>query len=306
MATKIWNGSTDGNWNTAANWTPSGRPATGTPGDHIVIPAGAPKLDTNLDQMDYRLASFTVMPGFTNTIGSETEPLLLDVNRFEFAGTGISYVGTKTDTSANVDPFLVHNTATVANESGYGLYVIQAAGTGGSGTGINDLIILKGSVALCPFAGYTFESPLYSLVIGHKGAANTDVRVFLGDDAANFNSVKVAAGKLHIQNNSINVLYQSGGEVTTGGAGTVTTWELYDGVAYPQSSGTITTLNQYGGDIDFSRNLIARTVTNWNMFAGSTGIYNQDVVTLTNQIDPGDSADTLDSPGTIEVAIRNA
>src|SRR5438477_10769773 len=54
-ATKIWDGSSHGNWSTAANWSPSA-PASG---DDVVFPAGASNLTKTNNISGLRLRSVT-------------------------------------------------------------------------------------------------------------------------------------------------------------------------------------------------------------------------------------------------------
>lgn len=104
MTTKYWDGSTDGDLNTAANWTPSGVP---TASDDIIFDARTTQAaDTNMDTFDsVDLGSLTTQSGYAAAIGSSTAPFEFECSagRVYLAGTGTSYFqcdgGADTDAS---------------------------------------------------------------------------------------------------------------------------------------------------------------------------------------------------------------
>src|SRR5882672_3618175 len=66
-ATKTWDGSSSGNWNTAANWTNNAVPVDG---DDLIFPAGAANLTSTNDIADLRLHSITFTAANYNLRGS--------------------------------------------------------------------------------------------------------------------------------------------------------------------------------------------------------------------------------------------
>ncbi|HPU34961.1 MAG TPA: hypothetical protein PK184_19890 [Phycisphaerae bacterium] len=80
-----------------------------------------------------------------------------------------------------------------------------------------------------------------------------------------------------------------GGEVTTYGTHATTAAEVMAGVLYSNSTGTITTLNLYGGTTDFTQSNVARTVTTVNIYPGTTPPmlkYDPAVITMVNKPAP--------------------
>jgi autotransporter-associated beta strand protein len=78
---RTWNGSSDGNWGTAANWTPSGSPVTGSPFDSVIFSGTARlattnNLSTSISNLTFTAGGFSVSgnsliirSGITNSAG---------------------------------------------------------------------------------------------------------------------------------------------------------------------------------------------------------------------------------------------
>ena len=71
-----------------------------------------------------------------------------------------------------------------------------------------------------------------------------------------------------------------GATLTTGEQGTITTLTIERGVCVANSTGTRTTGNMNGGEIDLSRSGAARTITTVNMNPGGEISYDPAAVTL--------------------------
>ena len=69
MEDRTWTGTTDGDWEKDANWGGESFP---TGGEDVFFTSGSVNVDTNLDQSDIELASLTVGPKYTGTIGPLT------------------------------------------------------------------------------------------------------------------------------------------------------------------------------------------------------------------------------------------
>ena len=252
MANKTWDGSTDGDWNTAANWTPSGVPGVG---DDVRIPAGTPAIDA-FDASGTAIGDFLVEEGYTNTIGSATADLQIDPDRFEFAGTGLSYIDVS---AANID-ILIKNTATAASGA-RGLVLI--------GSSMNVVSVLKGKVGIA--------------TVHNTTATCTDLRVLGGDvwagEGCTLTNVEITGGKAELRCAATTIRCAKG-DLTTNEEGAITTINLYSGSATLNSSGTITTLNIHGGVCDFTQSGISRTVTTLNLNPGGSLKYDPNVMTL--------------------------
>lgn len=113
MATKYWDGSTDGDLNTAANWTPSGVPGAG---DDIIFDGRTTRdVDGSLSTFaTVDLGSVTIESSYTGDIGAVATPMEFEVNGTVYvAGTGTYYL--QCDAGADADADVVKciiNTAT--------------------------------------------------------------------------------------------------------------------------------------------------------------------------------------------------
>ena len=105
MATKYWDGSTDGDLNTAANWTPSGVPGAG---DDVIFDgrttqsvSGSMSTFATVD-----LGSVTIESGYTGSIGAVATPMEFEcAGTVYVAGTGTYYL--QCDAGANADADVV-------------------------------------------------------------------------------------------------------------------------------------------------------------------------------------------------------
>ena len=105
MATKYWDGSTDGDLNTAANWTPSGVP---TASDDLVFDGRTTQdVDGSLSTFaTVDLGSITIESGYTGDIGAVATPMEFEcAGTVYVAGTGTYYL--QCDAGADTDADVV-------------------------------------------------------------------------------------------------------------------------------------------------------------------------------------------------------
>ena len=105
MATKYWDGSTDGDLNTAANWTPSGVP---TASDDLVFDGRTTQdVDGSLSTFaTVDLGSITIESGYTGDIGAVDGPMEFEcAGTVYVAGTGTYYL--QCDAGADTDADVV-------------------------------------------------------------------------------------------------------------------------------------------------------------------------------------------------------
>ena len=102
MTTKYWDGSTDGDLNTAANWTPSGVPEAA---DDLVFDGRTTQsVDASITTFNnIDLGSVTVESGYTGDIGAVDGPMefLCSAGLVYLAGSGTYYL--QCDAGADVD-----------------------------------------------------------------------------------------------------------------------------------------------------------------------------------------------------------
>lgn len=228
--------------------------------DHVRIPAGSGAI-TGTDVSSVALGDFIVEPGYTGAIGSATAPLCIDPDKFEWSGTGTSYI---------------HSIGAIAHD-------VRDAGSPGSGlaglyltgTGISTLTVYKGTVGLAMLHGQLATATTVRV----NGSSAT---VILGKGVS-VTTTYVASGTLyqHCAATTSNVF---GGKFYTEEAGTIGTLNL-DGSAqaWLNSTGTITAANMqasYTGTVDMLQSAEARTITTLNHKAGTLKV-DRGIVTIT-------------------------
>jgi len=262
---KTWVGDDSGNegdWSVAANWSPSGVPVAT---DHVRIPASSSEdITAGLNQSAVALGDVIVEKGYTGTIGTSAGYLQIDPNRFQFEGTGESYIDLG---SAAID-VLILDTATAPATGQHGLYL--------KGSAIAILSVLDGDVAVAGLHGET-ATVTTARTVGDRAKLTLGAGVTL----TNLDTVKGEA-TLRCACTTIDVL---GGQLTTEEVGAITTLNVRDGTAYPNSTGTITTLNLHGGTVDLTGSGLARTITTL-VHNGGAILYDPASVTITNKSAP--------------------
>lgn len=266
MANVYWKATTAGSWATAANWSGGSVPVNG---DNVRIPAGTASINAGLDQSAVTLANFLVDPGYTGAIGTSLASgtlayLQIACTRFEFAGTGASYI----NLGASNIPIQIFETQ--IPESGQsGLYLL--------GTNFTVVDIEGGYVGLARIHG----SVSTVATVRVKGAA---ANVVLGSGCT-LTTVENYAGDLELRA-ACTTLSHFKGTTRTMEVGAITTVNVWGGRLLPESTGTITTANLYGGTTDFTGSGEARTVTTMKQNLGSTLVYDPNVLTITTRAAP--------------------
>jgi hypothetical protein len=144
----------------------------------------------------------------------------------------------------------------------------------------NEVNVSAGSVGIALHAGSAATVP--TLRVGYQTNVESDSSVLCGLGAT-LTTVTQAGGTLETRSN-ITTLTLSGGEHVKA-AGTVTTLNANGGVYIHNSTGTVTTIvAASGAEVDFSRDLRTKTVTNFTVNAGATLKDPHGVVTYTNGI----------------------
>ena len=181
MAKKIWVGGSsgnEGNYGTAANWSPSGVPVAS---DDVVIPSGSQSITDGLDQSAVSLSSFTVSSGYTGSIGSSEGSLQIAASKvvLDCAGTNV-YI------DADTADMVVANTSSNSD-------ALHILGT------ITSLTIFKGNITLDPAAAITTLNMLDS---GARVTSNA---------TAGIATINLEDGTLYFEDGDITTLNQHGG-----------------------------------------------------------------------------------------------
>ena len=248
MAKRTWSGNTSGAWGTASNWVEAAVPIAA---DDVLIPAGA-ALITGSDQSATALGYVLVEEGYATAIGAAPTAgaaavfLKLNCTRFEFGGSGVSYI----DLGASAIRPRVFGTAAAATGK-HGLYL--------KGSALATLSVDKGNVGLAALHGET-------ATVTTARTAGSSATLKLGAGVT-VTTVQVLDGTIE-QRCASTTSTAMAGELRTKEVGAITTLNGFGGLVYPESTGTITTLNIEGANVDFTRSGAARTVTTTNWKRG--------------------------------------
>jgi len=256
MANKVWWGAESGSensWGVAANWFPAGVPAAG---EDVQIPAGSAAI-TGSDTSAVTLGAVRIDRGYTGAIGSYTagEPtwLTLDCAKFEFAGTGTSYIKFDNAASSPIDGTIT-TTAAPSVSGVYGLYLC--------GSSWSNLTFSGGYTAVS-----CFDSDASNTIVTARAATGAVVKLGRLVTAQNIDN----AGTMEKHGaQQIVSLVQRNGVLRTVGTAAITTLELKGGIWIHENTGTVTTVTQRGGTWDQRAGQTAgRDVSTFNYYAGA-------------------------------------
>ena len=267
MADKIWlgtDGSSPTDFNTAANWSPSGVPGAS---DNVRFTAAYSNNCAGYDASGTALADVIVERGFSGELGSATADLQLACTYFDFSGEGVSYIDLG---SSSVSP-RIKTTAPGAGVGQYGLYLI--------GTGLSVLSVEGGSVGLAAIHGQASTCTTVRQLGGDLKVGAATVTNYEAHGGTAVVACNLTAAKLY------------GGSLETAEQMTIGTLTIENGTCLASSTGTITTANVHGGDLDMSGTGAARTVSTLNLNPGGGIKYDPASVTI--------SAQASDAPITI-------
>jgi hypothetical protein len=247
-------------YNSYMNWYEGAVPVAN---DNVFI-TGSNAISYGLDQSSVELDDFIVMPGCTATIGTANAYLRIDMadaDRFEFNGTGRSYIDVGT---AAITPIILNSAAVASGQMGLAL----------KGSAIATLDLRKGHVRLVTAAVTTIRQT-------YMTTQASDTTLEAASDCTLTTYTKTGGtGTLECAATTVT---NDAGTLTLEGSGAYTTVTANGGTVYPKASGTITTYNADGGTSDFTRSSIGRTVTTMTRSGDGVVIWDSDVLTLTNK-----------------------
>jgi hypothetical protein len=253
-------------------------------GDTVVI-SGADQSDYNIaavisnvatDTFDYTVANTPTTPATGTILVQKAEELHIGATNFRIGNTaGLAASNSGGSARAKINFGTVQTTG-VCEKTGTsadtGKEPLRVRGTHAS----NKFYVQGGTV------GFSTNRP---------GEAGTWSEISVTGQAATANvgsgvtltTFRQTNGFANV-NCAFTTLHQDGGTFTSIGSGAITTANV-GGIAYLNSTGTITNLNvNNGGTADLTQNQQARTVTNITLTKGSTLKYDPAVVTVTNPI----------------------
>jgi len=278
-ATKIWVGTNSGNegdWSTAANWSPSGVP---TNGDDVYFENSSQSVTAGFDQSAVALNSLNFDQSYTGMLGDDVNAL--DVNSTTVSsgyhygpGTpaGSPLINLKLGSMQSVVTIYNTGTSSNSNKPAFRLKCNNASTT---------VEVRKGSVGIAVETGDT--ATLGTLNISYISQVNTDADVLV-NSGVTLTTLNQTGGDTILRCGATTINVEAG-TLKTYGSGAITTLNIKGGTTTSNSTGTITTCNITGGTADFTKSAAARTVTTLKLDAGGTFKYDPDILTLTNQVD---------------------
>jgi len=271
---KIWLGDEVGFLGDLArpnNWSPAGVPLIT---DNIRLPATSSQaMTTSLSTLaGVAIGDFIVEEGFTKAIGDKDNYLVIVPGRFEYAGTGDSFIDVQ---AAPID--LVVTKTGSASAGKRKLHLL--------GSAIGVLSVNTGSV------GVAFQHGETSTVATIRAiGSSADI---VSGQGVTLTGATVSKGKLNIRG-GLTLLEVYGGICTTEEIGVVITCNVFAGSCFLNSAGDVTTLTIRGGLVDMLGQGLARTITNLNAHRGQLK-YDPQVVTITNDNNPDSPVSRLAS-----------
>jgi len=273
-------------FNTPLNWL--GGSAPNAAEDSAIYEYGS--VDCLYGLYGHSLASIEIRQSYTGNIGLADTPLDTGASHCVIgqhfgSGTpaGSGRINVKVSDGANVTVYATGSVSTDANRPPCRI----------TGTTIASLTMYGGTVGVA--ISVADESSVVATVnqvggtlilgpgadVGDITKSGGTLYVHKCDSIVNIGGTTVYNGSETLV--SLKVL---GGEVTTWGTHATTAAEVMAGALYSNTTGTITTLNLYGGTVDFTQSNAARTVTTTNIYPGTTPPtlkYDPAVITMTNK-----------------------
>lgn len=278
MAIKIWTGASSGALGTTGNWN-GGSPAAG---DTVIFQPGytnAPSSGLtalNTATLSGALGPVIFAEGWNSGFGSSlASPLQFTATRVDFWSSAAIYL----DLEASTCSPQVFNTA-LAVQGDAGLYLI--------GSALTALLVQGGTVGLAMRGGQT-------ATVATARCIGNGSKLYLGSGVSLTDSY-VADGGTVVQRCASTTAKAIKGTLITEETGAITTLTAYEGaIVYPNSTGTITTLNieHPTSSVDFRQNPEARTVTTMNWKHGALK-FDKNVLTITTFSAPGVSGELFE------------
>jgi hypothetical protein len=284
MATKYWLGTTSTSFNTAANWSDAAAPANS---DTLIFNYRGNAGNSCTTNLSTILTGITLIvdKSYTNDIGvlSDTVAtyLVLDggtVHIGQQTGQGSASGSTllMIDTGSTAATFNIYDSSSSSASIYYPPILLKCAST-------SIVNMFGGSAGVAALTGETATATFKVA----KGAGSIDPTLYLGEGVT-VTAIYQKNGTVYSRSNQTATLVEkSDGTYRYAGSGATTTLNNYGGTVYSEGTGTITNLKN-GGTVDFSRDSRAKTVTNCEVYDGSTLDLRTGVglsVTFTNGID---------------------
>lgn len=270
-------------WSEARNWSGGAVPVST---DDVYIEASDDDIKYGLAQSAVTLSSLNIAASFTGTIGLPEVNSDGSADYYEYRSQYLAIsattlnIGTGEGRGSGRIKINVGTNQTAVN--------VRATGTGldqdvpallwkGTHAG-NVMNATAGSIGVAWFGGET--ATLATLTVGYVQSRETDVKLIAGAGLS-LTTLSMSGGQVTLAA-GLTTITKNGGTLVLL-AGSVTTWTDDQGTSAYLGTGTITTLNVGSGcSFEFTRDMRARTVTNTNLYRGSSTLDPFGTVTFTN------------------------
>jgi hypothetical protein len=280
MAKKIWVGTDTGNegdWATAANWSPSGVPASA---DDVYLEDSSQDVTEGFDQSAKALATLNIDQSYTGKIGDATSYLQIGAVKVNIGyhngpDAPLGSPRIKLDLGSVTAATVVIENAGTSADSNKPPIRIKAANAA------TTIEVRKGKVGIAFNTGET--TTIGTLTVSYVSQVNMDADVYVGAGVT-LTTINHKGGDLYVSCGATTINSYAG-LLYTIGSGAITTLNAKGGYITANSTGTITTLNITKGTADFLKSAAARTVTTLKLEAGGVLKYDPNILTITNNVD---------------------
>lgn len=261
-------------WNTARNWSTGTVPVNS---DDVVFqgPASGNSVAVlyGLNQSSVTLANVYFRKDYNGQIGrfenGKAYYLRLDPDAFEYkASSSLALIDL---TTAAIAPYVEANGNAGSNR--HALYLK-------AGSNLTTLTVKKGNVGLAVLPGET--TTVATILCSYLTNQSSDVNLTVGSGVS-LTTLTQNGGACELRCAATTATCSTGATLTTSGSGAIGTLNVF-GTVYSNSSGTVTTINWRLGNLDFSRDKTARTVTTLNILTPADGTATLPVITCHDNI----------------------
>ena len=265
-------------WNTAANWSSGAVPVNA---DNVYLEHNSVSILYGLDQSAVSLGKLVISQSYEGKLGQgvlgagylQIGTSALNIGEYYGSDSVDGSERIKIDLKAVACTAVIHDSATDPAEAGLPNVRLKA------NNAATDIHIRKGRVGIaCEIPSET--STINDVHVSYVNSLNEDAWVII-DEGVTMGELKTEGGRTTLIAAATTVTARAG-FLTIEGTGTITTLQNEGATVYPNSTGTITTANFYGGTTDFTKSTRARTVTTPKIRPGATVNFDPDVVTMTN------------------------
>ncbi len=281
MTDILWTGTNSGDVSVSTNYSPAQVPITG---DSLWFRNNSVAVDAGLASLAaVTLANLHVEQSYTPATGMGTVAAYFQI------GFNNLYIGEHygEGTPSGCGRIKIHLSNIVSGNCN--IIIVNSASTGIDSN--LPPVRIKSSYAAAKMyinkgkAGLGLESPgeactLDELYMAYVSNRDSDAQVTI-ESGVTLNKLIKAGGEATVLCD-LNDLTNHAGEAITAGAAVILTMNIEGGLVISNASGTVTAANVYGGTLDLTKSMVARTVNTINRGRSGKVKFDPDYVSVTN------------------------